>query len=160
MDVLDALLIGGLIYLVSKSYGAAGAAGAASGLVPESVAAKNESELSKVNPALAEKARFVINEMARRGYVLIVAEGLRTNALQAKYYAQGRTTAGAIITYKKAGESEHNQGKAIDFDFIVDGRQSNSLSNNWALLGQLAKSAGLTWGGDYKKLKDYRHVEI
>jgi peptidoglycan L-alanyl-D-glutamate endopeptidase CwlK len=154
MDVLDILIIGGLVYLLTKSQTNENEN------LPAPAANKNAAELARVNPVLREKAQFVIDEMARRGYVVVVAEGLRSNAVQAKYYAQGRTTAGAIITYKKGGESEHNKGRAVDFDFIVNGRQSNSLSNNWALLGQIAKSAGLTWGGDYKKLKDYRHVEI
>jgi peptidoglycan L-alanyl-D-glutamate endopeptidase CwlK len=154
MDSLGILLILGLAYLASKS------TESTSNNSENSVAQINSRLLSQVNPVLAEKAQTVINQMANLGNTLIVAEGYRTNALQDKYYAQGRTTPGNIITYKKGGESKHNVGKAVDFDFIIDGKQSNSNSNNWTLLGKIAKSAGLIWGGDFKNLRDYRHVEI
>lgn len=102
----------------------------------------------------------MIDDALNRGYTLIVAEGLRSVETQNRYYAQGRTTPGNIITYKKGGESKHETGQAVDFDFIVNGKQSNSNSNNWKMVGELAAKYGLVWGGGWKKFKDLRHVEL
>jgi peptidoglycan L-alanyl-D-glutamate endopeptidase CwlK len=120
----------------------------------------NEQRLSGVKPVLAQAATRIIEAARRAGYVLIVAEGFRTVAQQNIYYAQGRTAPGKIITYTKGNEGKHTRGEAVDFDFVVGGVQSNSLSNNWAIVGQLAKSLGLVWGGDWINLRDYRHIEM
>jgi peptidoglycan L-alanyl-D-glutamate endopeptidase CwlK len=120
----------------------------------------NQRLLSQVNPSLASAARKIIEGAQQSGYTLIVAEGYRTVQKQNEYYAQGRTKPGNIITYKKGGESKHNIGEAVDFDFIINGRQSNASSNNWSLIGSLAGQFGLIWGGDWKSFKDLRHVEM
>jgi peptidoglycan L-alanyl-D-glutamate endopeptidase CwlK len=120
----------------------------------------NQSLLSQVNPSLASAAWKIIEGAQQSGYTLIVAEGRRTIQKQNEYYAQGRTKPGNIITYKKGGESKHNTGEAVDFDFIINGRQSNASSNNWNLIGKLARQFGLVWGGDWKSFKDLRHVEM
>jgi peptidoglycan L-alanyl-D-glutamate endopeptidase CwlK len=126
----------------------------------EQVFSLNQQRLSGVNPLLAQAAWQIIQLAKQRGHTLIVAEGYRTNALQNEYYAQGRTKPGAIITYLRGGQSKHNHGEAVDFDFVINGQQSNSLSNNWALIGELAKQLKLVWGGNWKNLKDFRHVEM
>jgi peptidoglycan L-alanyl-D-glutamate endopeptidase CwlK len=120
----------------------------------------NQRLLSQVNPSLASAAWKIIEGAQQSGYTLIVAEGYRTVQKQNEYYAQGRTKPGNIITYKKGGESKHNTGEAVDFDFIINGRQSNASSNNWNLIGKLARQLGLVWGGDWKSFKDLRHVEM
>lgn len=33
-------------------------------------------------------------------------------------------------------------------------------NGDWKLFGKLAKSLGLTWGGDFKRLLDYPHCEL
>ena len=43
-----------------------------------------------------------------------VTAGLRTMAVQAALYAQGRTRPGQIVTYAEPGDSAHNVGLAID----------------------------------------------
>lgn len=120
----------------------------------------NKNLLSQVNPSLARAVWKIIEIAQQKGYTLIVAEGLRTVEKQNEYYAQGRTKPGNIITYKKGGQSNHNFGEAVDFDFIINGRRSNASSNNWKLIGDLAKQLGLIWGGDWKNFKDLRHVEM
>jgi peptidoglycan L-alanyl-D-glutamate endopeptidase CwlK len=120
----------------------------------------NQRLLSQVNPSLAGAVWKIIEAAQQSGYTLIVAEGFRTIQKQNEYYAQGRTKPGNIITYKKGGDSKHNTGEAVDFDFVINGRQSNASSNNWNLIGNLARQFGLTWGGNWKNFKDLRHVEM
>lgn len=126
---------------------------------PPNIYRNNEQKLSQVNPILANKVRQIINTAFLQGYILYVDEGLRSQATQDKYYAQGRTTAGNIITYART--SKHTQGKAIDLMPVVNGKPTNNLSLfNWQLIGQWANQFGLTWGGNWTNLKDYRHLEI
>ncbi|MGI8668473.1 MAG: M15 family metallopeptidase [Aridibacter sp.] len=119
----------------------------------------NQQRLSQVNSILANACWHIILSAKSLGYTLIVAEGYRTPEKQNEYYAQGRTKRGSIITYKKGNEGKHTQGKAVDFDFVINGKQSNSNNNNWSIIGKIAKQLGLIWGGDWK-FRDYRHVEI
>ena len=119
----------------------------------------NIQRLSEVNNDLAKACMQIIQSAKNLGYSLIVAEGYRSAEKQNSYYAQGRTKPGKVITYKKGNEGKHTQRKAVDFDFVVNGKQSNAQNNNWNVIGQFAKELGLIWGGDWK-LRDYRHVEM
>ena len=48
--------------------------------------------------------------------------GLRSWDIQAKLYAQGRTTAGSIVTRAKPGWSFHQYGLASDWEYFPDGK--------------------------------------
>ncbi len=129
-------------------------------MTDEQVKQVNQQRLSGVKPILAEAAAWMIEAARQRGNILVVAEGFRSVQTQNDYYAQGRTKPGKIITHLKGGKSKHNFGEAVDFDFVVNGIQSNDLGNNWNLIGELSAKVGLVWGGNWKTLKDYRHIEM
>lgn len=79
---------------------------------------------------------------------LLVTCTRRSLADQAALYAQGRTTAGEIVTDAKPGESAHNVGMAIDFVPIINGKPDwRGADPCWARAGALAQAAGLTWAG-------------
>jgi peptidoglycan L-alanyl-D-glutamate endopeptidase CwlK len=122
---------------------------------------KNQTELAKINPILAEKIRTLIRRAKERyGETLVIAEGLRSRETQARYYAQGRTTPGRIITYKKPGTSTHETGNAVDLVFVKNGKLSWAETNRWEIIGKLAAEiGGLEWGGNWK-FKDRPHVEL
>lgn len=88
---------------------------------------------------------------------------------QNKLYAQGRSRAGKIITYAKGGESKHNftiDGKPASkaFDIAIRGAIGelnwDAQSQPWQRAGAIGRELGLTWGGDFKRIKDYPHFEI
>jgi peptidoglycan LD-endopeptidase CwlK len=85
----------------------------------------------------------------------------RSNAEQAKLYAQGRTTPGKKVTNAKPGQSNHNKFPSPAFDIAfkkADGSVdwSEKLFSDFAVL---AKANGLQWGGDWKRTKDTPHFE-
>jgi peptidoglycan L-alanyl-D-glutamate endopeptidase CwlK len=91
--------------------------------------------------------------------------GLRTIAEQDALYAQGRTTPGKIVTNAPGGSSFHNFGLAVDL--VEDGDANNagiqwSWANNvnYLKIGDLATQVGLEWGGFWKSMKDYPHVQL
>jgi peptidoglycan L-alanyl-D-glutamate endopeptidase CwlK len=85
----------------------------------------------------------------------------RSNALQAELYAQGRTRPGKIVTNAKPGQSNHNKYPSPAFDIAF--KDSNGVC--WELsyffkFAQIGKKHGLSWGGDWKRFKDYPHFEV
>jgi peptidoglycan L-alanyl-D-glutamate endopeptidase CwlK len=94
------------------------------------------------------------------GYEMVLLEGYRSPERQAQLAALG-----SHVTQAGAFESYHQFGLAADCAFMSNGRIVVSESNAYAargyeLLGSVARSAGLTWGGDWRSLKDLGHVEL
>jgi peptidoglycan hydrolase-like protein with peptidoglycan-binding domain len=123
--------------------------------------AKAEDRLSKIHPTLADKARQLIAKAHEEGIDLVVTQGLRTIAEQNALYAQGRTAPGKIVTKAKGGSSYHNFGLAFD---IAVRKENGDIDWNSTKLynrvGQLGKSIGLEWGGDFKSIKDTPHFQL
>jgi signal peptidase I len=100
-----------------------------------------------------------------------IVSGFRTDEEQQELYARGRTEDGDIVTYKDGivKKSKHQSGLA------VDAVPYPSLYTNEAIMRDFGeyvldvavdlKKAGLidsyiTWGGHWRKFKDYPHFEI
>lgn len=93
--------------------------------------------------------------------------GLRTDeAKQRALFAQKVTRAATLA------ETPHGRGGAVDlwvytFESVADGTfQPDFDTNNpqtlarYRYLGEQAKARGLVWGGDFKSLVDYPHIEV
>lgn len=94
------------------------------------------------------------------GYDMVLLEGYRSPERQARLAALGGhvTRAGAHMSY-------HQYGLAADCAFQRDGRIVISERDPWAmrgyeLYGEVARSVGLVWGGGWRSIKDYGHVEL
>ncbi|MHC0553058.1 M15 family metallopeptidase [Salinicoccus sp. CNSTN-B1] len=121
-----------------------------------------------LHPVVAEHAELLRQHAAARGINIRFTDGFRSFEEQDRLYAQGRTTAGYIVTNAQAGESYHNYGLAIDFalevghdviwDLEYDGN-GNGYSD-WFEVAQIAKNLGFTWGGDWESFKDYPHLQM
>jgi len=123
--------------------------------------AKAEDRLSKIHPTLADKARQLIAKAHEEGIDLVVTQGLRTIAEQNALYAQGRTAPGKIVTKAKGGSSYHNFGLAFDIAVRnADGSIDWDSTKLYSRVGQLGKSIGLEWGGDFKSIKDTPHFQL
>jgi len=96
----------------------------------------------------------------RHGYEAVLIEGYRSPERQAALQALGPQ-----VTQAGAFESYHQHGLAADIAFLRAGRIVISERDPYAmqgyqLLGEAAVSVGLTWGGAWRSLKDYGHVEL
>lgn len=105
--------------------------------------------------------------MESLGFTVTVTSGVRTTEQQQKLYRQGREEPGKIVTHLDGITRRSNHqpktdgyGHAIDVVFIVNGRPSWEESNPWELLGAMARSQGLNWGGDWTTLRDRPHLEL
>lgn len=96
----------------------------------------------------------------RHGIDMVLLEGYRSPERQNELAGFG-----AQVTRAAAFESWHQYGLAADCAFIRDGRIVIDERDAWAakgyaLYGEVAASVGLTWGGGWRSIKDYGHVEM
>jgi len=98
---------------------------------------------------------------ASTGVHWVIVQARRTIAYQNGLYAQGRTKPGKIVTKAKGGQSPHNFGYAVDLvPLDEDGNVWWECPNKyWKMLGEVSEGMGLTWGGHFKSIIDYPHVE-
>jgi peptidoglycan LD-endopeptidase CwlK len=94
------------------------------------------------------------------GYDAVLLEGFRSAERQAALAALGPS-----VTQAGAFESYHQYGLAADVAFLREGRIVISERDPWAmrgyeLYGQVAESLGLQWGGRWRGLRDFGHVEL
>jgi len=93
------------------------------------------------------------------GYKMTLIEGYRSPQRQNELAQLGKH-----VTNARAFQSYHQYGKAADCAFFKDGKLVISERSEWAmhgyeLYGEVAKSVGLTWGGDWKMM-DLGHTEL
>lgn len=104
-------------------------------------------------------------DLVRQGVTMMITCTYRSNDEQAKLYAQGRTTPGAIVTNAKPGKSKHNsatpQGapaaQAVDILPLLHGKPMWSMKDVaatpenekaiWDAIGAHGMAAGLEWFG-------------
>lgn len=126
---------------------------------------KREQEVLQVIPGLNPKFNLLIQQLLaeaeEEGLSVGVFQGYRSYEKQAKLYAKGRTAPGKIVTKAKPGYSWHNFGLAADVVFKTKGGHwSWAEKHDWDHLGQIGKSIGLTWGGDFKSFSDRPHFQL
>jgi hypothetical protein len=125
-------------------------------------AAVSARRLATVHPLLSERGVRLLDQCAAAGLALMVTQGLRSMAEQDALFAQGRTAPGRIVTNARAGHSYHNFGLAFDV-LVLDamGKADWDTSNpGWHLAGQVGKSLGLEWGGDWQDFPDLPHFQL
>jgi peptidoglycan L-alanyl-D-glutamate endopeptidase CwlK len=130
-------------------------------------------KLVGVHPELIERVARILAAMDKAGHPMVVTDGVRSSEEQRRLYAQGRTVAGRIVTNADGFQHRSNHqvrlppspfagyGCAVDLAFLDErGRPTWDLRLPWATFGAAVKAEGLTWGGDWKTLRDMPHVEL
>tara|TARA_R100001530_G_scaffold53680_1_gene39622 strand:- start:5840 stop:6274 length:435 start_codon:yes stop_codon:yes gene_type:complete len=135
---------------------------------------KRQAELGKLRDPFYSAIKWMIFLIEKEGLPLTVFETYRGADRQNYLKEKGLSNAGA-------SQSPHNYGLAADF--ILDTDKCDVRKREWPegsgvfypdawdydskegkhafiRLGEIAKSLGLVWGGDWKSLKDYPHVEM
>ncbi|MCX8131023.1 MAG: M15 family metallopeptidase [Clostridia bacterium] len=126
-------------------------------------------DLNKLHPYVKYLCERLITECKKQGISIVVTGTLRTKEEQDALYAQGRTKPGPRVTNAKGGQSIHNFGLAFDIAVLnKDGKTINWSSaadtdkdgkKDYYEVGAIGKSIGLTWGGDFRTIKDLLHFE-
>ena len=127
-------------------------------LRPEIVTADRKWE--QIDPELQQRVLAIYEVMRRQyGYEMVLVEGYRSPQRQAELMAGGKATRAG------AWQSCHQYGLGVDSAPIRGGKLQWDMGDAWTrrgyhLYGELAEQAGLEWGGNWRSIKDYVHVEM
>lgn len=119
-------------------------------------------DIKALHPGLQQKIVQLRKLCEKNGLKIGIGECLRTVAEQDALYAQGRTKPGNRVTNARGSSysSQHQWGIAADF-YRNDGAGAyNESGDFFGKVGQLAKSIGLGWGGDWKSPVDKPHLYL
>lgn len=119
---------------------------------------RSETNIATLHPRVQPLARALVQQSAAQGIVIKVTSGTRSYAEQDALYEQGRSKPGRIVTNARGGYSSHNFGTAFDYT-LFNGASPIWESPNYRVVGSLAKSMGLAWGGDWET-PDEPHVYL
>lgn len=119
-------------------------------------------DITQLHPDLQAKITELIKACDDKGLAIKITECLRTVAEQDDLYAQGRTKPGKIVTNAKGSSysSQHQWGIAFDFCQNVKGKEFDNSNKFFNQVGEIAKSLGLGWGGDWTSFVDLPHIYI
>jgi peptidoglycan L-alanyl-D-glutamate endopeptidase CwlK len=119
----------------------------------------NSRSLDDLAPLVKQRAQAFLDAAKAKGIDLLVTSTYRDNESQDALYAQGRTTPGNIVTRARAGQSWHNWRCALDVVPIVNGKAIWGDQAIWKQVGEIGKSCGLEWAGDWVTFKEYPHFQ-
>ena len=116
-------------------------------------------DLKNLKTKIIRLIKQLQNIAKENGIDFVVAQGFRSIEEQNKLYAQGRTKPGKVVTNARGGDSLHNFGVAFDVCPLVSGKADWKNIKAFNKLGELGKSLGLEWGGDWKKFPARPHFQ-
>jgi len=123
----------------------------------------NSRKLSDLNHFVEKKANDFILTCECNQIQIIVTSTYRDADAQALLYAQGRTSPGRKVTNARPGHSMHNHRVALDVVPLRAGKPVWGTSGEdgklWQKVGEIGKSCGLEWAGDWKVFKEYPHFQ-
>lgn len=108
--------------------------------------------LGSLNPIVRSRVldfQYLINKHKLKAEVFETYRGQRR---QEELLEQGKSKA-------KFGHSYHNYGLAVDIVFKDNRGNWTWNSDQWERLGQIGKSLGFEWGGDWKGFVDCPHFQ-
>ncbi len=137
-------------------------------------AGERHNDLDSLVPIFRHAIEWLEFRMAEEGLHFVRWETGRHNIRQALLFHRGTTKA-------KPGDSPHNHGLAADY--VLDTNKvgvrsrewpkgsgksypdawdyhSPNAADQWRRFGELVKSIGLEWGGDFQTIYDPPHVQM
>lgn len=129
--------------------------------------------LENIHPKLVNTIKDAITDSP---YDFMIVQGFRTCEYQNSLYQLGRTKSGKIVTncdgyIKKSNHQAKSDGYGYAIDFgIYDSTKKGNIDWNCTIKYQkvarhielIGRKHGLLieWGGNWKSIKDYPHIEI
>jgi len=153
-----------------------------SGPVPKTWDRYTNRRIGKMHPDARHAVAQFINSAQEQGYYLRITETYRTVQRQNELYAKGRTTPKRGKTVTKARglpkSSIHQFGIAFDCVEVKNGRDVRTRKkfnqsvawgsgfdkryprSRWFEIGEIGKSFGFVWGGNFRGFFDGPHFEV
>ena len=153
-----------------------------SGPVPKTWDRYTNRRIGKMHPDARHTVAQFINTAQEQGYYLRITETYRTVQRQNELYAKGRTTPKRGKTVTKARgmpkSSIHQFGIAFDCVEVKNGKDVRTRKrfnqnvswgsgfdkryprSRWFEIGEIGKSFGFVWGGNFRGFFDGPHFEV
>lgn len=146
-------------------------------LVPEAITNRTKEHLKFLYYPLRDHAQVLLSEFYKKTKrILTITESLRSMSDQMTLYQKGRVCengvwkvvdARKIVTNARPGMSWHCYGLAFDCAFTgmdpyLKKETQPTRTSLWQIYGDIGKSLGLHWGGDFKLVNgvsDLPHFE-
>lgn len=116
-------------------------------------------DISLLLPKVQAMAQTFIGKCKMQGIDVAITSTYRSNEEQDALYAQGRTTPGNVITNAKGGQSMHQYKVALDFCPLTNGNFNWNDKTLFTKVGNIAKTCGFEWGGDWTSFLDLPHIQ-
>lgn len=116
-------------------------------------------DVNDLHPHVKALAVAFLAKCKAAGIDVIITSTYRDFESQNALFAQGRTTAGRIVTNARAGQSYHNFRVAFDFCPIVNGKAEWNDIGLYTRIGEIGESLGLEWAGRWKTFREYAHLQ-
>jgi peptidoglycan L-alanyl-D-glutamate endopeptidase CwlK len=139
---------------------------------------RSESNIKTLLPEVQVLARSLVHAAQKIGITIKVISGSRTYEEQHAIYLQGRESLDVVnaarqkagmepieqnenknVSNVDAGHSNHNFQIAFDIG-VFEGKKYLAESPLYKEVAALGKQLGLSWGGDWKHLRDEPHYEL
>ena len=119
----------------------------------------NSRDIKDLHPKVAGMCQSFLDKCKEQGIDVIITSTYRDKESQQALYDQGRSKPGKKVTNAKSGQSFHNWRVAFDFVPIISGKAQWNDISLFRRCGDIAKSIGLEWAGDWKSFKEYAHCQ-
>lgn len=121
-------------------------------------------DIKQLHPDLQEKIEEMLCICEKNGYKIGISECLRTVAEQDALYAKGRRGIKdeKKVTNAKGSSYSSMHQWGIAFDIYRNDKKGAYYDKDgfFDKIGELGKSLGLEWGGDWKSIKDKPHFQL
>ena len=119
-------------------------------------------DLTQCHPKLQVLANELVTACERKGLPIRITECLRTVQEQDALYAQGRTKPGNRVTNARGSSYSSMHQWGVAFDFCRNDRKAafDDSDGFFSKVGQIGKTLGLEWGGDWVSIKDKPHFQL
>lgn len=122
---------------------------------------RTENCIHTLLPNVQRLARIFLRSCLQSGKDVRILSGTRTYAEQNQLFRQGRYgNKGRIVTYARAGQSNHQFGLAWDVGVFVNGAYIAEDLKPYIAIAPL-RPEGIEWGGDWPgKKRDCPHYQL
>lgn len=122
---------------------------------------RSETNIATLLPTVQPYARALVHAAADQHIIIKIIDGSRTYEQQDALYEKGRHgNPGPVVTNARGGQSNHCFGIAFDFGVFDESGKYLPESPAYKVVGALARTIGLEWGGDWRSIVDEPHVQL
>lgn len=115
--------------------------------------------LNMLHPEAERKKDQLVEACAKQGIPIKITESVRSVGRQDQLYAQGRTAPGSKVTNAKGSSYSSNHQWGIAFDVCMANGDPYDV-DKLKQVGEIGKSIGLEWGGDWTTIVDMPHFQL